>query len=101
MERVKDMAAYGGQWLLRAVLEPGAVESPAIGISGLMVSLAAAKEWAQLIVAAGTALIVMIHLFYHLVRIGCPLRRNQVKDCSACRLVGSALCPRKLNKEDL
>jgi hypothetical protein len=101
MERLKLYAMDGAEWLLRAVFEPGAVKSPVIGVGGLLVSLAGLKEWAQLIVAMGTAAIVMIHLVYFLMRIGCPLRRNQVKDCTACRLMGSALCPNKLNKEEL
>jgi len=101
MERLKLNAMDGAEWALRAVLEPGAVKSPVIGVGGLLVSLAGLKEWAQMFVAVGTAAIVMCHLIYFLMRIGCPLRRQVVTDCTRCRLCGSMLCPRKLTKEDL
>lgn len=101
MERLKLYAMDGAEWALRAVFEPGAFKSPIIGFGGLMVSLTALKEWAQLVVAVGTAALVMIHLVFYLVRVACPLRRQAVTDCTRCRLCGSVLCPRKLTKEDL
>ena len=107
MEHLKHYLAHGTAWAFRAVFEPGAVKTPAMTITGLVLSVKV-KEMAQYLAAIGTALIVIIHLALYLIKIWCPARRarvvflSQVAEniCTKCPLQGSLLCPYGMSEKD-